>query len=102
MKTANEAEAKHTLQYFPVRQKIPPVTKNGTLTITNSMVGTAETGIEEKVVTNPRRRIIRLRRSNTPNITNIMPAAILILIVYLTSPSPLALPKQLLEKVPER
>jgi phosphoribosyl-ATP pyrophosphohydrolase len=85
MKTANEAEAKHTLQYFLLRQKIPPVTNNTTGTMYHMIVNTAEKGIEETRIIDSLRRKIRPRRPNTLKIINIIPAAILILFTYLTA-----------------
>lgn len=37
MKTASQAEAKHTLQRFFIRQKIPPVIRNATGIIINRL-----------------------------------------------------------------
>ncbi|UCD21914.1 MAG: hypothetical protein JSW22_07830 [Chloroflexota bacterium] len=82
MKTAKEAEARHTLQYLLLRQKIPPITKNALGTISNSIVGTADTGMKEKVSTNLIRRGIRRLSFNIPNPINIIPAAFLILNTY--------------------
>jgi len=79
IKAANEAEAKHTLQYLLLRQKTPPITKNPLGTISNRIVGTMKTGIKEKVLTNPVKRMTTLITPNAPNIINIMPAAFLIL-----------------------
>jgi hypothetical protein len=59
MKTANEAEAKHTLQYFLLRQKTPPVTNNTTGTMYDMIVNTTENGIEEGPIINPQRIKIR-------------------------------------------
>jgi hypothetical protein len=83
MEAASEAEAKHTLQYFLLRQKIPPIMKNAIGTASNSMVGSAKT--KDKVLTNPAKKRTKPINPSAPDTINMMPAAFLIPITYPTS-----------------
>ena len=80
VKTAAIAEAKHSPQYLFLMQKIPPVAINAPKTIGNTYGG--KKGIPILI-----RGIISTTSTYVPRIINIMPAAFLILITYVTSSS---------------
>ena len=51
IKTASKAEAKHSFQYFLVRQKTPPVTINIAVIINNIVNGEIANGSKSKILT---------------------------------------------------